>query len=165
MTAGVIKSQGTELFLIDNVTSSEAAIIKMACPTGITGLGAGAKTQIDITCLDALEDQEYMSGLGSPGQMSVPFNFIPSARAHQGILTDLKGQTLPFLTAFSDGTALPTLSPQDTFVPPALRTSAEFDAYIADVSIDAATNDRVTGTLTLQRSGSVTWHFNGPIPQ
>jgi len=164
MTEGVIKTQGTELFLIDTVVNSEPAILKMACPTGITGLGAGTKSQIDITCLDTEEDQEFMAGLGAPGQLSVPFNFIPSAASHQGILTDLKGATLDFLLAFSDGTSQPSLDSNDAFVAPSSRTSAEFKAYIAEVTIDAATNDRVVGTMTLQRSGKVTWNFDGPTP-
>ena len=166
MTEGVIKTQGTELFVIDDVTSSAGVIIKMSCPTGITGLGAGAKSQIDVTCLDTEEDQEFMPGLGAPGQMSVPFNFIPTAASHQGILTDLKesGRRLRWMVAFSDGTAVPTLNVQDEFVVPLLRTSAEFVAYIAEVTIDAATNDRVVGTMTLQRSGKVNWNWQGPTP-
>ena len=166
MTEGVIKTQGTKLYLIDTVINSDPTIIKMACPTGITGLGAGTKSQIDITCLDTEEDQEFMPGLGAPGQLSVPFNFIPSAESHQGILTDLKesGETLDFLIGFSDGTDDPTLDSDDAFEPPLLRTSAQFQAYIAEVTIDAATNDRVVGTLTLQRSGRVIWNFNGPTP-
>jgi len=160
MTAGVIKTQGTELFLLNTLVQPDPVVLKMDCPTGITGTGTGTKSQIDVTCLDATEDQEFIPGLGSPGQVSVPFNFIPSSAAHQGILTDLKESGLVFdwMVGFSDGTAAPSVF-SGTMEWPANRTAALFHAYIAEVSIDAATNDRVTGTMTLQRSGKVTWNF------
>lgn len=160
MTAGVIKTQGTHLFLLNTLATPDPVILKMACPTGITGLGAGTKSQIDVTCLDATEDQEFIPGLGAPGQVSVPFNFIPTAESHQGILTTLKesGAVLEWIVGFSDGTAAPTIV-DDAMVWPTARTAARIQAYIAEVTIDAATNDRVTGTLTLQRSGKVDWNF------
>lgn len=164
MTVGIIKTQGTHLFL-HNTVATPAAILKMACPTGITGLGAGTKSQIDVTCLDATEDQEFVPGLGAPGQVSVPFNFIPTAQSHQGILTDLKesGAVLDWVVGFSDGDDSPVLDSDGEIEWPEDRTAALFHAYIAEVTIDAATNDRVTGTLTLQRSGKVTWNFK-PAP-
>lgn len=158
MTTGVLKTQGTELFLIDTLTSTVAALVKMACPTGITGLG-GAADQIETTCLDTIDDKEYRRGLGNPGQVSVPFNFIPSDVSHQ-LLLDMKdaGTTTQFLIGFSDATTDPTVS-AGAFVVPASRTCAEFTAYIADVNIDIATNEIVRGTLTLQRSGAVEWTY------
>lgn len=166
MTEGTVKTQGTELFTVDALSSSVASVLKFACPTGITGLG-GAADQIETTCLDTTDDKEYARGLGNPGQVSVPFNFIPRNGSHQ-ILFDLKdsGDTLPWLIALSDGTGAPTLDSENDLVPqPApQRTSAKFQAYIADVNIDIATNEIVRGTLTLQRSGGVEWFWNGPYP-
>lgn len=149
-----VKTQGTELFLINVDT-----IVKFACPTGITGLG-GATDQIDTTCLGNNE-RTYVQGLANPGQVSVPFNFDPTQASHQ-ILFDLKeaGNNLDWLIGLSDGTNQPTLNSIDEFVPPTARTSAQFIAYISDVNIDIATNEIVRGTLTLQRSGAVTWNFN-----
>lgn len=166
MTTGTIKTQGTELFVIDTLTSSVAAVLKFTCPTGITGLG-GSADQIEDTCLDAIEDRTYVRGLGNPGQVNVPFNFIPSNASHQTIM-DMKadGSVFSWMIGFSDGTADPTLDTDDTFIPPdsPLRTTAEFSAYIADVTIDVATNEIVRGTMVLQRSGVVTWNWNGPTP-
>ena len=155
-----VKTQGTELFLIDNVTDPlTPAIVKFACPTGITGLG-GATDQIDTTCLGNNE-RTFVQGLANPGQVSVPFNFDPTAASHQ-LLFALKeaGSNLDWMICLSDGTAEPTLSGSDLFVAPDARTSAGFIAYISDVNIDIATNEIVRGTLTLQRSGAVTWYFN-----
>jgi hypothetical protein len=148
-----IKTQGTNLFFIDN-----AAVVTMQCPTGITGLG-GSRDQIETTCLNATDDKSYVSGLGNPGQVSVPFVFDPQASSHQALL-DLHdtGEVTQWAIGFSDGTATPTLvSGQFNFA--STRTYAEFDAFVADVSIDVATNEVVRGTMTLQRSGTVAWSF------
>ena len=167
MTNGTVKTQGTELYTVDSLSSSVAAVLKFACPTGVSGLG-GAADQIDKTCLDALTDREYEQGLGNPGQVSVPFNFIPRAGSHQ-ILFDLKDarETIPWMVGLSDGYGYaPTLDSDDQLVPPAApnRTSVMFQGYIADVNIDTATNEIVRGTLIIQRSGPVNWHWNGPYP-
>ena len=152
---GTVKTQGSELFLVDTLTSSVAAVMKLICPTGITGLG-GAADQIDSTCLDDIDDKQFVRGLGNPGQVSVPFNLHPAEASHQ-ILFDLKaaGDTVGWMICLSDGSADPTLDSVDALVAPAARTSFGFNAYIADVTIDVATNEIVRGTLTLQRSGAV----------
>ena len=72
MTEGVVKTQGTELFTVDALSSSVASVLKFECPTGITGLG-GAADQLETTCLDTVGDKEFTGGLGNPGQVSVPF--------------------------------------------------------------------------------------------
>lgn len=164
MTDGVVKTQGTHLFTVDTLSASVATVLKFACPTGITGLG-GAKDQIESTCLDATVDKEFIPGLGNPGQVSVPFNFIPKNGSHQ-ILFDLKegGDVLPCMICLSDGTAAPTLNTSEQLVPPESpkRTSLAFKAFVSDVNIDIATAEIVRGTLTLQRSGPVVPHWNGP---
>lgn len=159
MTAGVLKTQGTHLFFIHAL-----AAVKLACPTGISGITTGARDQIDVTCLDNTDDREFIGGLGSPGQMSVPFNFIPSDVSHQ-VLFDLKdsGDVIDWLVAFSDGIASPTVTTGE-FVAPTDRTSAELRGFVQDVSIDVATADKVSGTLSIQRSGRVKWNWLGPDP-
>lgn len=151
-----VKTQGTKLYFA-NPTASNPQLIELACPTGITGLG-GAADQIETTCLSATVDRTYTRGLGNPGQVSVPFNLIPTNASHQ-LLFDLKedGTVINWLACLSDGTNAPTtFDSNDRIVPPSGRTSFGFDAYIADVNIDIATNEIVRGTLTLQRSGAVT---------
>jgi len=152
-----VKTQGTEIFFIDSVTGATDTLVKLSCPTGITGLG-GAADQIDTTCLEATE-RTYVRGLANPGQVSVPFNFHPDETSHQ-VLFELKddGSVLHWCICLSDGTTDPTLS-GGIFSGPASRTNAKFDAYVSDVNIDIATNEVVRGTLTLQRSGAVTWAF------
>lgn len=149
-----VKTQGTELYFIDTVSSS-TGIMKMACPTGITGLG-GAADQIDTTCLDASE-RTFSKGLANPGQVSVPFVFKPGEASHQ-VLFDLKddGSDIDWMICLSDGIDPPTMDMEDKFVAPSDRTSFAFIGYVSDLNIDLATNEVVRGTLTIQRSGGVT---------
>jgi hypothetical protein len=152
-----LKTQGTELFFVDPLTSSVPAIVKLTCPTGISGLG-GAADQIESTCLGDLVDKTFERGLGNPGQVSVPFNLDPQAVSHQ-LLFALKdsGENISWLAALSDDDTPPTtMDSFDVIDPPVGRTSFGFIAYISDVNIDIATNEIVRGTLTLQRSGIVT---------
>lgn len=151
-----VKTQGTELYFLSPATTT---IKKMSCPTGITGLG-GARDQVDTTCLDNTEDRTYVGGLGNPGTVSVPFVFHPGDLSHQELFA-LKdsGVNVEWLIALSDGTGDPTLD-DDKILPPNARTSAQFDAYVADINIDIATNEVVRGTMELQRSGKVIWNWN-----
>lgn len=154
--SGELKTQGTKLYFID--PSGELAT--MSCPTGITGLG-GAKGQIPSTCLDDTEDEQFLAGLGVPGQVNVPFVFKPG-ETNQRDLIALKasGDTTRWMIGFSDGVGLPTHDSNGTFTtPPVDRTSAEFTAYVADITFDLASNDIVRGTMLLQRSGSVVWNW------
>jgi hypothetical protein len=149
-----VKTQGTELYFVDP-TAVMPSVIKMACPTGVTGLG-GPADQIETTCLGANE-KTYVQGLFTPGQVSIPFNLDPQAASHQDLF-DLKeaGDNLNWIVCLSDGTGTPTLDSDSDFVAPATRSSIKFVGYIADLNIDLATNEIVRGTLTVQRSGSVT---------
>lgn len=163
MTTGTVKTQGTRLYLVNPLNAD--AIVKMACPTGINGLG-GAADQIEDTCLDALTDKSYVRGLGNPGQVTVPFNLIPRDASHQ-LLFALKkdGRTLKWLECLSESQTAPGTLDSDGYpAAPGDCTSFAFDAYIADVNIDVATNEIVRGTLTLQRSGEVfpTWYTPAP---
>jgi hypothetical protein len=148
-----IKTQGTNLYFI-----SSAAVKTLTCPTGITGLG-GARDQIETTCLENTDDKTYLSGLGNPGQVSVPFVFDPSA-ADQKLLYSLhdSGEIVNWMVGFSDGTATPTIVSGELTMA-STRSAAAFDAFVADVNIDVATNEIVRGTLTLQRSGNVAWSW------
>lgn len=156
MTTGTVKTQGTELFFLNTVTADPAALVKLACPTGITGLG-GARDQIESTCLDATTDKEFVGGLGTPGQVSVPFNLIPREVSHQDLFAlKADGRNLQWIACLSENTTDPTVT-SGAIVAPTTRSSFKFEAYVADVNIDIATNEIVRGTLTLQRSGAVTF--------
>lgn len=152
MTTGVLETKGTRLFFGEDVSN----IHKVACATGITGLG-GAGSQIDITCLDS-QEMEYRRGLLNPGQVSVPINFIPRSASHQALLAlKTSGAVIGWLIVFSDQAGVPTaLDSNGNLVSPG-ATSAGFLAYVSDFNIDVANNEIVRATLTLQRSGEVDW--------
>jgi hypothetical protein len=152
-----VKTQGSALYIADTLSSSVAAVLKLACPTGITGVGAGAASQINDTCLDDLVDESFMPGLGSPGTITVPFILKPAEASHQALFDMKEAKELfGMMVCLSDGAAAPTLDSNEALVAPNDRTSFAFQAYVADVAIDIATNEVVRGTLTLQRSGAVT---------
>lgn len=156
MTTGTVRTQGTELFVIDTINSTDPnTVVKISCPTGITGLG-GARDQIEDTCLDATDEKTYQAGLGNPGQVSVPFNMIPRDASHQGLFAwKSDGSVMKWLICLSEATTDPTADTDGNWVKPTDRTTIEFSAFVSDVNIDLATNDIVKGTLTLQRSGAV----------
>lgn len=158
MTTGVIKSQGTRLFFAYPAAESSSdpdgiTILKVACATGISGLG-GARSQIDVTCLES-EEMEYEAGLANPGQVSVPINFIPRSEAHQALMALKESGTLiSWMIVASDQAGSPSaVDSEDRLVSPG-STTVEFLAYVADVNLDFATNDISKGTITLQRSGA-----------
>lgn len=163
MTTGTVKTQGSELYLVDaSVTSSDPELVKLDCPTGVQGLG-GAKDQIETTCLDTVGDKEYTGGLGNPGQVTVPFNFIPRAFSHRSLLALKKsGAVLAWILCLSESTEAPTVDSDGNIVAPTTRSSFEFSGYVADVNFDIATNEIVRGTLLIQRSGDV--ELNAYVP-
>lgn len=157
MTQGIIETKGTRLFFA--ISASE--ILKVSCATGISGLG-GAASQINSTCLDS-DEQEFQAGMAVPGALSIPINFIPRSGAHQA-LTALKdsGDKVSWMVVFSDQSGDPvsvlSVDAYDRLVSPG-PTTAEFIGYVADFNIDIATNEIVRATLTVQRSGPVSYSY------
>jgi hypothetical protein len=165
MTTGTLRTQGSELFFVDRTQNSDPTLFKMACPTGVTGVGGGAKDQLEDTCLDTTGDKTFKAGLGNPSAISVPFNFIPSNQSHQSLMAlKASGDVIPWRLCLSDGTVAPTMDTDFAIEAPAGRTSVLFDGFVSECTIDVATNEIVRGTLTIQRSGSEVWAWNGPVP-
>lgn len=154
MTTGTLQTKGTRLFF----AVSESAIHKVACATGIQGLG-GARDQVDITCLDS-EEREYSAGFPNPGQLTVPINFIPRSAAHQALTTLREsGETISWMIVFSDQAGSPTNQDSTGHLDSPGGTTAEFLGYVADFTIDVATNEIVRATLLIQRSGAIDWTY------
>ncbi|MDQ0035931.1 hypothetical protein J2W30_003704 [Variovorax boronicumulans] len=148
----VIKSQGTDLYW----ASGPTAVTRAVCITGISGLG-GARDQIETSCLDNTTDKTFVGGLGTPGQVTVPFNVHKDEVSHAALLA-LKdsGETVSWGIYSSDSVTAPTAvgSVMQTV---ASRASAIFSGYVSDVTIDIAGNDIWKGSITIQRSGDVDW--------
>ena len=157
MTTGVVKSQNTRIYFAVAGTSSEIHMVQ--CATAVAGLNSGQAGQIEITCLSSLE-KEFVRGLLNPGPVNIPFNTIFRSAAFQALqaLKD-SGDTTSFMVVFSDQAAAPTnVDSNGRLVSPG-ATSYEFLAYVADMPLDANTDDIVRGTLNLQRSGVGNWDF------
>lgn len=165
MTTGTVKTQGTELYFVSHL-NSDPELVKLLCPTGITGVGGGAKDTIDTTCLDTVGDRETTTGLGTPSPISVPFNFIPTSGAQQELIAlKASGNSTYWIALLSDGTEAPTLDTDGLIVAPSgtNRTSVEWAGTVSEVNFDVATNEIVRGTLTVLRSGLETWHLPTPV--
>lgn len=156
--AGEVKTQGTHLYLVDR--TGTPALVKLTCPTGITGLTGGAAEQIDTTCLDETDTRTYARGLNAAAAIAVPFVLHPDDASHQLLFT-LKegGDTLNWIALLSESATAPTLDSSDNIEPPTDRTSFTFDGYISEVSLDVGGNDVVRGTLTIQRTGPAVPHW------
>ncbi len=159
MATGVVETQGTKLYFVK--PGETPTLVKLSCPSGINGVGAGARDNLVVDCLENTGDREARGGSSTPGQTSVPFTLVPGATSHQDLFELRKSRALlPWIVCLSDnGESEPTLDVGNTITPPTGGTSFEYDAYIADLSIEIASNALVTGTLTLQRSGEVTAHW------
>ncbi len=152
-----MKTQGTEAWFVWN-TSNGYQLVKVGCPTGLTGLGGG-RPQIDVTCLDSAE-MEYEAGMANPTAITININFDPAKISHQD-LWDLfeDGTTVHWIVGRSDGTAPPTVNSGTGVVTyPTSRSYIDFQGYVSDFPLDAAINSVYKSAMQVQRSGTRTLH-------
>lgn len=148
----VIKSQGTELYWASAATTAK----RVVCATSLSGLG-GARDQIDTTCLDNMTDRTFVGGLGNPGQVTVSFNVHKGEIAHEDLLALKAAGTTVSWGIYSSDAATPPTVVGSVMQPVVDRVSAIFQGYVSDINIDIAGNDIWKGTITIQRSGDVTF--------
>lgn len=154
-----LKTQGTSLFVLIPGTSD--SIVRITCVKEVTGVGAGAKDQIDVTCLEDTEDRQFVAGLASPSAVTMTVNYDPADGEYESLL-DLKesGANTRFFLGLSDGakSIAPTLSSDVVTFPPT-RSFLEFQGFISEFPFDFAQNTVITSAITVQRSGSVVRHL------
>lgn len=154
-----VQTKGSEMW-VRLQDSNGYHLLKIDCPTGITGLG-GAKPQVDVTCLDDTE-MRFIAGMANPGTLTVNINFDPSDDSHLALWDSFNAEgqeTLTFVIGFGDGTSDPTVdSGTGVITYPSTRTFINFDGYIADLPIDIAINTVVKSAMQIQRSGGRTLH-------
>lgn len=150
-----VKTQGTQLFIIDPEPSAGPEILTILCATSLSGLGA-AREQIEVTCLES-DAREYEGGLATPGQLTVTVNFDPANDSHYRLYELWKSNTnFKAAIGFGPETDVPTLDSADDFDFPTNRTFISFEGYIADLPIEIALNAVVTASIPLQLSGDYT---------
>jgi len=151
------ETKGTHLYFVDPVTH---AAVKLTCPTGITGIGGGSKDKIDTTCLDETGAyRTYVGGFADASEVSVPFILYKGDGSHESLFTMRDSNSVvSWLVGLSDSSTAPTVTSNFELDPPNARTCLTFDGYVSNLTIDAATNEVVRGTLTIQPSGTTTFH-------
>jgi hypothetical protein len=147
------ETKGTNLYFIDFISNTDGVVTKMTCPTGITGLNGGTRDKIDTTCLDETGAfKTYIGGFADSSEYTVPFILYKGDAGHQALFSlHESGDVVGWFCGFSDSTTAPTMdSDQENLVAPNNRTGFSFRGYIANLTIDLATNEVVRGTLTIQ---------------
>lgn len=150
-----VKTQGTQLYVLDDTASGGAEILTVLCATSLSGLGS-AREQIDVTCLES-DFRLFEGGLATPGALSITLNFDPSNESHYRLYELWKANTnFKFAIGFSDGTVAPTIDSAGDFDFATSRTYVEAEGYVVDVPIDISLNAVVTATIPVQVSGEYT---------
>lgn len=153
--AGAVKTQGTELWLLD---PADESVLKVGCVTTITGLTA-ARDQIETTCLDS-SARTYEAGMATPGTASFTVNFDPADASHVRLHElYVSGTKVDWALGWSDFTPgppaagpVPVADSAGNFNLPATRSWITFNGYISDLPFDFALNTVVTSNISVQVS-------------
>jgi hypothetical protein len=152
-----VKTQGTQLFIIDPDATGGCEILTIECATSLSGLGS-PREQIETTCLED-DARSYVGGLATPGQLTVTVNFDPNNESHFRMYELWKDNVdFQFAIGFGPETNVPTVDTSCDFVLPTARTYITGSGYISDVPIEIALNAVVTASIPIQVSGEYTIH-------
>lgn len=153
---GAFETKGTHLYFVG---SDGSTVRRLTCPTGITGVNGGTKDKIDVTCLDNVTAfRQYVGGFADPAEVTVPFVLYDGDATHADLFVlQQSGDTVGWLVGLSDATTAPVLA-SDGLEPPSGRTTFNFQGYVSNLTIDAAVNEVIRGTLTIQPSGFTEYH-------
>lgn len=149
-----LKTQGTQLYLNDK-DPSPAVILRIAKITSIDSLG-GPASDIDITNLDSTA-REYLVGLLDNGVATFGLNLDPTQASHIRIYDLAAGARYGWAIGCSDGTAPPTIGPDDGFHLPTTRSWFTFIASVQEATTSLATDDVVRVQSGLRITGSITF--------
>lgn len=151
-----VKTQGSQLYILDEEASGGAEVLVVECAVSISGL-SNPREQIEVTCLES-DTREYVGGLSTPGSVTVTVNFDPDNESHYRLYELWRNNADNFTAAIGYGTPVnvaPTIVAGE-FTYPTTRTFIEFDAYVSDVPLEAALNSVWTSAITFQISGPYT---------
>jgi hypothetical protein len=148
-----LKTQGTELFLLDTY-SSPTRVLKIAKLTSVDSLG-GAASDIDITNLDSTA-REYLVGLQDNGTASFGLNLDPAEESHEVMFAIAGGDRYSWALGCSDGTADATLN-ANAFQLATTRSWFTFTASVQEVTRAFAIDDAVRIQGGLRVSGAITF--------
>lgn len=149
-TADIIKTQKTELFWASAATTATRAV----GVDSISGLGSGAKDQIETTTLDNAADKTFVAGLGNPGAVQIAFKIRADDPSHSALVALKDAGTVVSWGVYSSHAATAPTAVGSVMQTVLARASVIFNAYVSDVSIEVGVNNVWNGTLTLQTSGT-----------
>lgn len=153
MAAKAVKTQMTEVFVVDSATTA----LKIGCISNLSP-GGSSRDQIDTTCLSDTE-KTFENGLGNPGQDTFDIVFDPADASHQKMEVLLaSGEKKEWYVGLSDAATAPTVV-NNEIVAPAARTGFIFVAAVTDITYAIPANEVVRATVTLQRSGAREWTY------
>jgi len=153
MATKSIKSQKTELFCLAN-----SAVLKIAQVSGITGLGSGSASAIDLTTLDS-DAKENVSGLVDGGNISFDLVFDPTSNSHQELQSIYAStDNYQWMIGLSDANTAPTAN-SGAFVAPTGRTVVAFTASVSQLETDFASDDVARSKVQLRVSGLPAWTY------
>jgi hypothetical protein len=148
----LVKTQGMELFILDN-TDTGNEVIKIGRVTGGSGLG-GQAGEIDTTNLDSAA-KEFVPGLVDNGTVQINLDY-DLADAGQIKLNAINGgANTRFFIAGSESTTAPTFA-TSAYTLPTDRTTFDFVGGVTQFSKDFTTDDIIRGSVTVRVSGAIT---------
>lgn len=152
-----IKTQGTQLYIIDPDSTGGPEILNIECAISIDGVG-GAREQIEVTCLEDFA-RAYEAGLITPETMTVTINADSRNPSHVRLHElYVEGTKFDAAIGWGNGTASPTLGTDDTMDFPTSRDFiAMYQTYVSNFPFNFSLNAVVTSAVTFQLSGLPTW--------
>lgn len=148
-----LKTQKTNLFLIDPDATGGPEVLQVGCVISIDGIEA-TRDQLETTCMEG-EARTYEPGMPTPGQMTFGINFDPSDDSHVRVYELWRsGTKFEMAIGYSDGTASPSVDTDGLFDLPATRSwLVMHDSYIANVPQTLQLNALVNANVAVQLSG------------
>lgn len=142
--------RGTEIWFYD---SEESKVVKVGCPTSLSGID-GARDQVEVpACLDA-EDKEFLAGQITPGTAAIDINYDPKTVSHTRMHELYReGKVLPFVVGMAGSKTAPTwgLSDDDWDLPTD-RSFLKFTGYFANYSFEFPSGGTVSSAIPVQMS-------------
>lgn len=137
MSVNALEAQGMVIKLKDGASPETYNTIGE-----VTSIGGpdGSASEIDVTDLSSTA-KEFKMGINDEGSVTLEMMFVPSDVQHAALRTHKSARTLAqFQILFTD-------SPQ---------TQWAFSAYVTALSVSAAVDAALTGSITLRITGVIT---------
>jgi len=163
---------GSAMYVVD-MTASPPAVLLIPQMKGISGVGGGKRTKIDISNMDSQGYNENAGGRADPPEATGEMVLSKKIAGHVKVKKLFEAQALgsvaniPCYVADGDGTAPPTLV-SGVLIPPKsgspgtwTRSGTLGVGYISQFAPKKADNDVDRCDFAFQYSGGATWNVKG----